>query len=108
MTIFDTLSELKIDNKEFFVRLFKDIVKRVQNDELIESGEFDDHFIVIDNRLNSTFINVVPKQAYNLFLEMPKNQFSGFSVLADKDNNVRVSCFGIECSMLAKSLTNLH
>lgn len=108
MKPFDKLSELKIENKEFFATLFKGIVNKVQNNEFkIEFGEkeYSTHYIITDKRLDSIFINIVPKQAYTLFIQMPKT-FTGFTVLTGKHNNqeVRVSCFGIECSILAKSL----
>jgi len=37
---------------------------------------------------------------------MPSNQFLGFSVVAGKYKNkdVRVSCFGVECGKLGRSL----
>ena len=59
--------------------------------------------------MNSYFIHIVPKQVYALFKEMQEkapNSVLGFSVLAGKykSRDVRVSCFGIECSLLGKSL----
>ena len=77
---------------------------------IIGEKEYSNYYIIIGgNRLNSYFVHVVPKQAYDLFKKMQeriKNQMLCFTVLAGKHNNkdVRVSCFGVEYGLLGKSL----
>ena len=113
MNIWDKLLEVDIENKERFQALFYEIVNRIpKNTFPLTLGEREekDHFIIIEeNRMNSYFIHIVPKQVYTLFKEMQASapgQFLGFSVVAGKYNNrdVRVSCFGVPCQHLAKSL----
>jgi len=113
MTVWDKLLQVNIDNKERFQKLFSEIVTKVQNKELpLNVGEIEkeDHFIVVEeDRMSSYFVHIVPKQVYDLFTEMQAqapNQFLGFSLVAGRHNNkdVRVSCFGVECGLLGKSL----
>ncbi|MBD3259855.1 hypothetical protein GF371_04475 [Candidatus Woesearchaeota archaeon] len=113
MKIWDKLSQVNVENKERYMRIYSEIVKKVQNNEFsldVGETEKDEHFIVVeDNRMNSYFVHIVPKQLYNLFKEMQEkapNQILGFSVMVGKHNNkdVRVSCFGVQCNLLGKSL----
>ena len=113
MNIWDKLSQVNITDKERFQSLFSETVKKVQNNEFtLVHGETEKegYYIVIEeSRMNSYFVHIVPKQVYSLFKEMQTTapqQFLGFSVLAGKHNNkdVRVSCFGVKCSLLGKSL----
>lgn len=102
-----------MDNKEKYQRVFAEVVKKIQkNDFPLNIGEINegDYTIVIeDNRMNSYFVHVVPKQVYNLFKEMQEkapNEILGFSILAGRYNEreIRVSCFGVQCNLLGKSL----
>lgn len=105
MNVWDKLSQLNIPNKDKFQALFSDIVGKVQKKEFdltIREEDNSDHYIIVEERLDSIFVHIVPKEAYELFKQMPKNEFIGFSVMAG--NNVRVSCFGVECNLLGKSL----
>jgi len=113
MNIWDKLSKINIKNKEKYTKIFSEIIKKIKNNEYkleerIEEKE--DYFIVNEeNRKNSFFVHIVPKEAYYLFKEMKEkapNEFLGFSVLAGKkeDKDIRVSCFGIPCSLLGKGL----
>lgn len=113
MKVWDKLSEVDIDNKELFQNLFSEIVAKIQRRKFeLKVGETEKenyHLIIEENRMNSYFVHIVPKQAYSLFREIQKqapNQFLGFSVVAGKHGNkdVRVSCFGIQCNLLGKSL----
>lgn len=111
MSYWQELSSLEIKNKPKYQRLFSQLVARVQKGKFkIQPGikEFKEHYIVTEeDRMNSYFIHLVPKQAMYLFKAMQTQQgFLGFSVLAGKYNNkdIRVSCFGVECSRLGKSL----
>ena len=71
-----------------------------------------DHYLAIeDNRMDCYFVHIVPKEVYKLFKELQTKapqQFLGFSVVVGKHNNkeVRVSCFGVQCSLLGRSLFN--
>jgi len=113
MNQLDRLTELKIKDKEKFQKIFSKTIKEIQDKRFIVNfGEkqFNDYYLITEeNRLNSYFIHIVPKEAYDLFKDLQikiPNDFLGFSVLAGKLNNkdIRVSCFGVECSKLGKSL----
>ena len=106
------LSELKVKNKAKYQKLFSQLVSRVQNNKLlINPGikEYKEHYVITEeDRLNSYFIHIVPKEAFYIFKEMIKQPdiFLGFSVLAGKHNNkdIRISCFGVQCNLLGKAL----
>ncbi len=113
MKIWDKLSQVNLENKEKYMKIYSDIVKKIQNNVFpinVGETEKEDYYIVVEaNRMNSYFIHIVPKQVWALFKEMQKkapNEILGFSVMAGKYNNkeVRVSCFGVQCSFLGKSL----
>lgn len=113
MNIWDKLLQVNIENKERFERLFSETVDKVRKNSFsITVGEVEkeDYYIVIEEtRMDGYFVHIVPKQVYNLFKEMQlriKNQSIGFSVVAGEyaGKNVRVSCFGVRCDLLGKSL----
>ena len=113
MKIWDKLSKVNIDNKEKYQKVFVDTVKKIQNDDFpLNIGEIEkeDYTISIEeNRKDSYFVHIVPKQVYELFKEMQEkapNEILGFSVLAGKckGKDIRVSCFGVQCNLLGKSL----
>ena len=113
MKIWDKLSQVNIDDKEKYQKIFADIVKKVQNSDfplIIGEIKKEDYIIITEgNRMNSYFVHVVPKQVFGLFKEMQQkapNEILGFSVLAGKhkEKDVRVSCFGVQCNLLGKSL----
>jgi len=113
MSIWNRLSQVNISNKERFQALFSEIVNRIQNNEInLKPSEIEneDHYLVIEeNRKDSYFVHIVPKEIYRLFNEMQEsapNEFLGFSVVAGRFNSkdVRVSCFGVQCNLLGKSL----
>ena len=113
MKIWDKILNLDIKDKERYQKLFSEAVKDVQDNKLklnIGETEYEDYYIIIEeNRMDSYFVHIVPKQAYPLFKEAQKqapDSFLGFSVVASKYNNksIRVSCFGIDCSSLGKAL----
>ena len=106
------LSELNVKNKAKYQKLFSQLVSRVQNNRFsVNPGvkEYKEHYVITEeNRLNSYFVHIVPKEAFYIFKEMIKQPdiFLGFSVLAGKynDKDIRVSCFGVKCDLLGKSL----
>lgn len=111
MNIWNKLSNVNIENKERFQKLFSEIVNKIKNNEFsFKNEEKEDYYILVEeNRMDSYFVHIVPKKIYNLFKEMKDKapgQFLGFSVVAGKYNNkeVRVSCFGVQCNLLGKSL----
>ena len=113
MNIWNKLSQVNIKNKEKYTKLFFEIVNKVRNNQYnLKEGieEKEDYYIVNEeNRNNSFFVHIVPKEVFDLFKEMQEkapNEFLGFSVLAGKKKNkdVRVSCFGVECNIVGKSL----
>jgi len=115
MQIWDKLLQVNLDNKEKFQRLFFETVDKVKRgDFALKVGETvkEDYYIVVEeNRMDSYFVHIVPKQVYALFKEMQAkmpDEFMGYSVLAGKfnDKNVRVSCFGVQCNLLGKALAS--
>jgi len=111
MKIWDKLLEVDVEDKEKYIEVFVDIIKQVKEDRFaFKIGDVDegDYYIVVEeNRMNSYFIHVVPKEVYDLFKEMQKeatDEFLGFSVIAGKFNgkDIRISCFGIPCNLAAK------
>jgi|SRR3989344_3412506 len=113
MSIFDSLGQVNVPDKEKFQNLFYKLVKKVRDNEFeVEIGEkkFKDYSIIVEeNRKNSYFIHIVPEEVYGLFKELQvkaPNEFLRYSVLASTFNNkpVRVSCFGVECNKLGKAL----
>jgi len=113
MNELDKLLNINIQNKEQYTEIFSKTVEQIKNNQFkFEFGDFEKelYFLVIEeNRMNSLFVHIVPKEIYKLFKEIQlkvPNQFLGFSVLANKYKNkdVRVSCFGIECRELGKAL----
>ena len=113
MNIWTKLSEVNVQEKQRFASLFAEIVHTVQNSKYtltIGEKEEQDHVIVQEeNRADSHFISIVPKEVFPLFKEMQKKapqQFLGYSILAGKKEgkDVRVTCFGVPCNLLAKAL----
>jgi len=111
MSLRNELTHLDIKKKSRYLKLFTSIISRVQKNKFpIKPGvkEYKEHVIVTEeSRMDSYFIHIVPKSAVYLFREMIKQPgFLGFSVLAGKhkEKDVRVSCFGVECSDLGKAL----
>jgi len=113
MNIWDKLSQVNLEDKKKFQKIFSDVVNKIQNNAFpltVGETEKEDYYIVIEeNRMSSYFVHIVPKQVYELFKEMQEkapNQVLGFTVMAGKHNNkdVRVSCFGIQCNLLGKAL----
>ncbi len=113
MSIWNKLSELNIKNKEKFLDIFSNIINEIKNNSLqIKAGETEkeDYFLIIEqNRMNSYFVHIVPKEAYKLFKKMQReasNEILGFSIMIGKynDKEIRASCFGIPCNILVKAL----
>src|SRR3989344_4107094 len=107
------LSKLNINNKDKFVNIFRKVLDKINEgvfnfkESKIEKNDY--YIIVEEDRLNSYFVHIVPKEAYSLFNKMKIEQPSsilGFSVLVGKYNNreVRVSCFSIPCDLLSKAI----
>lgn len=113
MDVWDKILAVKVDNKEKYAMLFPEIVeyvmfKKEKFDNKIEDKGFY-YLVTEEERAGSIFIHIVPKELMPLFREVQiraPNQFLGFSVLIGRRNNkeTRVSCFGIPCSLLAKSI----
>lgn len=114
MNIWDKLEKTNIKEKEKFAKIFAELVNDIRSNNynfspntIIDKGEY---FIVNEeNRQNSFFITIVPKEVYPLFKEMQEkapNEFIGFSILCGKkqEKDIRATCFGVPCSLLAKSL----
>jgi len=113
--MWNVLSKVNIEEKEKYQELFSALVQQVKNNSIqinIGETEYTDHFLVIEeNRMGAYFLHIVPKIVYSLFKEMQikaPQSFLGFSVLAGKRDgkDIRVSCFGVQCTLLAKSLSH--
>jgi hypothetical protein len=113
MSIWDKLAQVNVQNKERFQSIFQEIVNKIKRNEFnlnFREIEKEDYYLIREeNRKNSCFVHIVPKEVYNLFKEMQlkaPDEFLGFSVVAGKLNNkdIRVSCFGVQCNLLGKSL----
>ncbi len=111
--IFDELLQVDVKNKERFQELFSETVRTVRLSKfsiVVGEKEKEDHYLVTeDGRFGGYFIHIVPKEIYSLFKKMQAavpHDLLGFSVVAGKHNNkdVRVSCFGVQCNLLGKSL----
>ena len=74
MKIWDKLLDVDVKNKEKYLKIFSDVVKEVKDGNFeLDVGEEDkgDYFIIVEeNRMNSYFVHVVPKEVYDLFKEM--------------------------------------
>jgi len=117
VNLWDELAQLKVQNAERYATLFARIVhdaKLFRYDLHEEMKTYDDHVIVCErNRAGSSFIHLVPKEAFPLFRKMQinhSNEFLGFSVLCGRRHNqdLRVSCFGVPCNMLSKALIDFQ
>lgn len=113
MDIWRKLLNVNVKNKKRFQNLFSEITEQVRTGKFelkVGEAEHSDYFLVVEaDRMSSYFIHIVPKEAYTLFKEMQAkapNDLLGFSVLAGNHNSkpIRVSCFGVQCSLLGKSL----
>jgi hypothetical protein len=113
MKLWDKLLQADVKDKARFQNLFSETVGAVGAGNFpLNAGEteYSDYWIVIEeDRVASHFIHIVPKEVYALFKEMQAsapNDMLGFSVLAGKHEgkDVRVSCFGVQCNLLGKSL----
>lgn len=111
MSIWNELGKVNVTNKEIYTALFSEIVRKVRQNQFdFEEKDNGDYKIVIEeNRMRSIFVHIVPQEVYSLFKKMHETapqSFLGFSVVAGRygGKEVRVSCFGIPCNLLAKSL----
>lgn len=113
MKVWDKISQLSIENPHRFKSCFQNIVQQIQEDifdlTVREKKEKEFFLIVENNRLNSYFVHIVPFEAYDLLKEIARTapqQFLGFSIFIKKyeDKDIRVSCFGIPCSLLTNFL----
>jgi hypothetical protein len=106
--MWEKLEKVNVGNKERYLELFKEIIKKVEVKNYdFKDVEGEDYYIVNEeNRKESRFVHIVPKELINLFNEIKDkapDEFLGFTVLV---GDVRVSCFGIPCSELSKAIIN--
>ena len=113
MKIWDELLGKDIEDKEKYVKIFSKLVDEVKKnpkeyikDEVIEKEDY--YLVMEENREKSCFVHVVPKELFMFFNDMRKKVkgILGFSVLVAnvEGKEVRVSCFGVDCSHLGKGL----
>ena len=117
MSVWDELLKIEAKDKAKMCHLFKELVVNVKNwktEFKDEIKEHEDHYIVTEeNRAGSYFVNLVPKECFELFRKMQRLEpykFLGYSVLVGRRDNkeIRVSCFGVPCSDLGRTLKNLE
>lgn len=111
--IWQKLERIQIVNKEKCLDAFLKIVAEVGD------GKYDfregatgmgEYYIVNEaDRQGSSFVHIVPAEAYRVFEDMRRkmpDSFLGFSMLCGKIRNrdLRVSCFAIPTSEITKAL----
>lgn len=115
MDIWDKILATRVKDVEKYAKLFPQIIEYVlfKKEHFTDNVEDKDYYYLIteENRANSTFVHIVPKELMQLFRQVQiqaPNEFLGYSVLIGRRDNkeTRVSCFGIPCSILAKSIMN--
>ncbi len=115
MDIWDQILKTRIKDQEKYTELFPQIIEYVlfKKDNFKDNIENKDFYYLIteENRANCVFVHIVPKELMQLFRQIQiqaPNEFLGYSVLIGRRDNkeTRVSCFGIPCSLLAKSIMN--
>ena len=99
------LEKVNIKNQERYLKLFRDIINKVQLNEYdFKDKEGKNYYLI--NEKNKNFVHIVPKELIKLFNKMKEKapeEFLGFTVLI---NNTRISCFGIPCHILSKAIIN--
>ena len=114
MKIWEKLLAVNVREKEKYELIFEETVNSLQKQmkELRKSiREEKEYYTITEEDIKGGWlIQIVPKEIYSLYQEMREklpNEFLGFSVRVGKyeGRNVRVSCFGVKCSHLGKSLT---
>jgi PP-loop superfamily ATP-utilizing enzyme len=102
MKWWEEVEKVNVSDKEKYVEIFKEVIKKVKNNQEIFPS---DEFKIIRTKIkNEDTVHVVPSEIYNLFNEIRKqapNEFLGFSV---KINNLRVCLFGIPCNEAGKAI----
>ena len=104
------LENIRLHNKEIYVNAFKELLTNIKNKEFdFKDIEKENYYIINEIRLNSHFVHIVPKELINIFKKMKEDNpedFLGMTILMGKINNqdIRISCFGVPCSLLTKSL----
>ncbi len=113
VNLWDELSTLKVKNEEKYAKIFAKIVNdaKLYRYEWHENMKmYDDYAIMCEqDRADSSFIHLIPKEAMPLFRKMlinHPNEFLGFSVLCGKikGQDLRVTCFGVHCNILGKAI----
>tara|TARA_Y100000294_G_C8477022_1_gene305137 strand:+ start:110 stop:874 length:765 start_codon:yes stop_codon:yes gene_type:complete len=115
MDIWDKILQARADDVEKYANLFPQIIdyilfkKRQFKDNVKDKDDY--YLITEENRDNCVFIHIVPKELMTLFRQMQiqsPNDFHGYSVLAGRRDNkdLRVTCLGVPCSILYKSVMN--
>ena len=101
--MWEKLEKVNIENKEYYLNLFKEIIKKINSKTYDFKDKYEKDYLVINE---NNFVTIIPRELKELYYEMKKEapeEFLGFTILV---NNVRVSCFGIPCSILSKAIIN--
>ena len=115
MDIWDQILKTRVKDIERFANLFPQVIDYIlfKKKEFRDDMEDKQDYLLIteENRANCVFVHVVPKELMSLFRQMQiqsPNDFYGYSVLAGRRDgkDLRITCFGVPCSILYKSIMN--
>ena len=104
------LHNIKLENKQIYIDAFKALLKNIKSDNFNFKNEINENYEILnEQRLNSHFVHIVPNQLRSLFKKIQvsnPNDFLGLTILVSKKDNleVRISCFGIPCSELTRTI----
>ncbi len=99
---YDKLLSVNLSNKEELALEFSKAVRALESNKEITPS--DSYKIRTVNNKFGKVIYLVPNQLIELFEEMNKEHPEELLGYAVQIKDVRVSCFGVPCSMLAKGL----
>ena len=102
------IERINVKNKRLYLEIFEKLLKEIRLKKFdFKDSKNEDYLIVNEERLNSHFVHLVPRELESVFYEIKKNNpdtFLGFTILVGKTEgtDVRLSCFGLPCSELTK------
>ena len=103
----EELEEIQIENQEKYINLFKELINQVKEDALNRTFFEEQECKLIEfETKGENIIYLVPNPILTLFNKLRKkyvDEYLGFSVLI---KDIRVSCFGISCDKLGKTIIN--
>jgi len=104
------IENINIKHKEKYAKAFRKLLNQIKENKFdFKNHQEKDYLIFNEERLDSHFIHIVPKELMPIFNKIRKdnpNDFLGLSILVGKkqEREVRLSCFGIPCHILTKEI----